>query len=233
MDVTTIARAEQPTLRLVSLVVARQSRVALALAGADRWRENQGYIFMPAELPGAALESAVAATECDLLSALDGLAHHVFGQSATVMSSRQVYGPSAAHAIDRLTAATDERPVPVLRLERGAPLDTVAAGGPGLRRVELRAYLARLEGEPVAGEGLAGILWISPAALRTVMRGMQLAEALALPGVAWQPAAGCALPDEAFVYVPGEYGERHLVRVAAKYGAPALFQDDVEPKRGA
>lgn len=213
-----------PPQQLASLAVARDGRLALALAGSDRWRESQGYIFMAAELPGATLDGS------DLDPALAALALRVFGCPARVQSSRHIYGPSAAHAIDRLPPMPDERPVPLLRLERGTPLDT--AGTVGLRRVELRCYLARLESGPVPVPEIAGILWAAPAALRSVMRGLPFADLLALRGVEWQPTAGHALPDDAFVYVPGEYGERHLVRIAAKYGPAALFQNDGAPSEG-
>ena len=220
MDVQDILR-DSPPLRLVALALMRRGKVALVLAGPDGWHENSSYVFMSAALPGVMLESTA-----DLAATLDTLALDAFGQTAQVVSSRRVYGPSAAHAIDRLAADPDERPVPLLRLERGTLFES--SRGSGLRRVELRTYLARLDGEPVAASGAAGILWVAPAALRSVLRGMPFAEVLALPGVEWAPAAAVAVPDEAFVYVPADYGERHLVRIAAKYGPAALFQDGTE-----
>lgn len=218
------ASDDVPPQRLVSLAVARDGRLALAVAGSDRWRESQGYVFMPAELPGATLDGP------DLDPALAALALRVFGRPARVQSSRHIYGPSAAHAIDRLAPMPDERTVPLLRLERGTPLDT--GGTVGLRRVELRCYLGRLEGDPAPAPEIAGILWTAPAALRSAMRGLPFADLLALRGIEWQPRADHALPDDAFVYVPGEYGERHLVRIAAKYGPAALFQAEGAPPEG-
>lgn len=217
-----------PPLRLVSLAMAREGKLALTLAGPDRWHENQGYVFMPAEIPGATLEGP------DLDGALAALALRRFGRHARIQSSRYVYGPSAAHAIDRLPMAPGERPVPLLRLERGTPLDEMPAEGmPGLRRVEVRCYLARLEGEGALAPApeVAGVLWVAPGALRSVMRGMPLAEVLTLRGVEWRPGSRLALPEDAFVYVPAEYGERHLVRIAAKYGPSALFQDSPRDER--
>lgn len=227
----------KPPQRLVALAVARRGKLALALAGSAHWHETSAYVLMPAAIPGAALSGAGHPET--VLETLDALARRAFGRPADVVASRHTYGPSAAHAIDRLPADPAERLVPLLRLERGTPLseadaenDMSAPGGPGLGlglcRVELRCYLAGLDGEPEAAggpDGPVGFLWVTPGALRAVMRGMPFAEALALPGVEWQPAPDVALPEEAFVYVPGEYGERHLVRIAAKYGPGALFQD--------
>lgn len=233
MEPRNTAHDTRPPQRLVGLAAARQGKLALVLAGPAHWHDTSAYTFMPAAIPGSPLDAA------GLGATLDTLAHRAFGCPVHIVSSRCVYGPSAAHAIDRLQREPSESPAPLLRLERGTPLE---AGDdvppepleplepPVLRRVELRTYLARLEGEPAASGGPreaagAGILWIAPAALRAVMRGMPLADALALPGVAWQPAPAVTLPDEPFVYVPGDYGERHLVRIAAKYGPEALFQD--------
>lgn len=93
-----------------------------------------------------------------------------------------------------------------------------------MQRAIVRAYRAALSGEPQAGDGASGVLWLAPAALRLVMRGAALAELLALPTVAYQPARDVVLPDDAFVYAPAEYGERALLRIVAKYGPTALFQ---------
>lgn len=214
-----------PPLRVTALVVTRDGKLALTLAGPDRWHESQGYVFMPAELPGVALDDADEAD--DLPGTRAALALRAFGCPVPIQSSRCVYGPSTAHAIDRLSREPDEHPAPLLRLERGTPL--AAADGLGLRRVELRCFLARLSGDPLPVPDVAGILWLTPASLRSAMRGLPFADLVALRGVEWHPAGHYALPDEAFLYVPGEYGERHLVRIAAKYGPAALFQDGEAP----
>ena len=221
MDATNILPDTQPPQRLVALALARRGKLALVLAGPDRWHESVSYVFMPAAFPGATL-----ASDRDLAATLEALAVQTFGRPAQVISSRCVYGPSPAHAIDRLATGPDERIVPVLRLQRGTPLD--ASDGLGIRRVELSAYLARVDSEVSAAGGAAGILWVTPAALRAVLRGMPFAEVVALPGVEWAPASTVALPEEGFVYVPADFGERHLVRIAAKYGQEALFQDGGE-----
>jgi hypothetical protein len=219
MDATNILPDAQPPQRLVALAVARRGKLALVLAGPDRWHESVSYVFIPAAFPGATL-----AGDGDLAATLEALAQESFGQPAQVISSACVYGPSPAHAIDRLAAEPDERIIPLLRLQRRTPLDTPE--GPGLRRIELSVYLARVDDELRAAGGAAGILWVAPPSLRAVLRGMPFAEVVALPGVAWVPASTVALPEEAFVYVPADFGERHLVRIAAKYGQAALFQDD-------
>ncbi|HKS70854.1 MAG TPA: hypothetical protein VJQ45_10560, partial [Ktedonobacterales bacterium] len=128
-------------------------------------------------------------------------------------------------------------PLPLLRLEREAPLHVAAT--PTLRRVVVTVYRARLTGPPALSsrgdqgegdDGAVGLLWLAPGALRLAMRGMPFAELLAQPAVEWlpAPAPAASLPDDALLYVPADYGERHLLRLVAKYGPEALFQGDDE-----
>lgn len=215
-------------LRLLALALARDGRLALLAAGRAHWHTNAGYTFVPLALPGCVLEPGVS--PC---TSADGLGRRMFGRALRLIASRQLYGPSDAHRIDRLPAAPDDEPLPLLRLERTMPLHVAAT--PTLRRVVVTVYRAQLAGPPalVAAQGddgdrTAGLLWLSPDALRLAMRGMPFAELLAQPAVEWVPSAArsTTLPDDALAYVPADYGERHLLRLVGKYGAEALFQGD-------
>ncbi|WP_410969238.1 hypothetical protein, partial [Salmonella sp. SAL04284] len=68
-------------------------------------------------------------------------------------------------------------------------------------------------------------LWLTPRCLRIALRGVPLRDLLAEDGAELRSAASDMLPVDAFLYVPADYGERHLVRIAAKYGTEALFQE--------
>ena len=227
MDETRGADRFSP-LRLLALAIADGGRLAL-LVGA-RWHTNASYTFVPLNLPGCVQEPGASPH-----TAADGLGRRSLGRAARLIASRQLYGPSEAHRIDRLPAAldVDDEPLPLLRLEREAPLHVAAT--PTLRRVVVTVYRARLAGPPAlsaagdqddADEGAAGLLWLAPDTLRLAMRGMPFTELLAQPSVEWLPAPGrpASLPDDALVYVPADYGERHLLRLVAKYGPEALFQ---------
>lgn len=215
-------------LRLLALALARGGRLGLLLGGPSHWQRTSGYTLVPAELPGGVQEP-----DSDARTALEALARELLGQPAQVRGSRQLYGPSAAHTMDRLPAGPEDAPLPVLRFERTMPLYVAAT--PVVRRVVVSVYRVRLAGPPLPHAETAGLLWLSPAALRLAMRGTPLAELLAHDGACWHtdPAGAAnlavALPDDTFIYVPGEYGERHLLRLVAKYGPDALFQseDDV------
>lgn len=214
-------------LRLLALAVVRQGRLGLLLHGPSSWQRTPGYTLVPAELPGGVQEP-----ETDTEVALTALALRWLGQSARVRGSRQLYGPSAVHTMDRLAATAGDTPLPVLRFERSAPLYVAAT--PAVRRVIVSVYRVRLAGPPRPHAEAAGLLWLSPAALRLAMRGIPLADLLTHDGAQWHTSAGpdgaaapaAALRDDAFIYVPGEYGERHLLRLVAKYGPEALFQGE-------
>jgi hypothetical protein len=162
-------------------------------------------------LPGSLVQETIAL-----------LAQALLGQPARLLASVRLYGPSEAHAIDRLDATLEEAPLPLLRLERATPLEN--GDEPGLRRVRMRIYLAALTGNARPQTDTAGILWAAPQALRAAMRGLPMGELLARTDVCWQPCEGVRLPDDALAYVPGDYGERQLLRVVAKYGPEALIQ---------
>jgi hypothetical protein len=228
MDETRGANGFGP-LRLLALAIAHGGRLALLVDGKAHWQRNAGYTFVPLELPGVVQEPQMPPH-----ASADGLSRRVLGQATRLIASRQLYGPSDRHRIDRLVAAPDDVPLPLLRLERTAPLYVAAT--PTLRRVVVTVYRARLAGPPALtpsedGDDAAGLLWLAPDGLRLAMRGMLFAELLARPEVEWLPvvegdAHGRSLPDDALVYVPADYGERHLLRLVAKYGPEALFQGD-------
>lgn len=223
---------------ICALVAARAGRLALVLGAPQHWREAVGYTLIPAELPGEQV-----AAHADLVPLLNALALRWLGSPAQPLPNQQVYGPSARHAIDRLPPDLTTRtgdPQPLLRLDRAVPRDDldaapdgteVTADGslpqhPAVVPVVVRAYRVALSAAATPGAATAGILWLPPAAVRLALRGMPLGELFAAPAVEWQPTAHTALPDDAFIYVPADHGERHLLRIAAKYGPRALFLDD-------
>jgi hypothetical protein len=60
------------------------------------------------------------------------------------------------------------------------------------------------------------------------VRGVPLGALLGLARGSARLAPGVSWPEEALVYLPAEYGERFLLRVAAKYGHHALFEGEDE-----
>ena len=228
---------EFATTRLTAMAALRAGRLALTLGARDRWRAVSDYLFAPLELPGGPTPTQEPAA-----LSVARLAQQWLGCDATLVPSQGLYGPSAAHAIDRLTPKPDDDPLPLLRLERLLPREDGANSTSGssdanetgaltrsARTVAVRVYLARLAGEPQPTALTAGLLWLTPAALLLALRGQPLAETLAHPDAEWRPAPSpnAPTPDKQtrlFVFAPGEYGERHLLRIPAKYGAAALFQ---------
>jgi hypothetical protein len=210
---------------LVAAIVTQGDRLALIAAGRARWQATSGYTFVPIELPSAALDP-----HASLADAISRITEGLLGQLGRPLASAQLYGPSQRHAIDRLDAALEEPPLPVLRLERATALDSGADASPGtglaFRRVLVRAYRVVLAGDARPGAGIAGILWGTPQVLRLAMRGLPMSELLARTDIRWQAGEDSPLPEDALAYVPSDYGERHLLRVVAKYGAQAVFQAD-------
>lgn len=208
--------------------------LALIVGGRERWREANGYTFVPAELPAGDLSGEPVVET--LAQRVAAIAWRWLGCDASLLPNDATYGPSERHAIDRLALATRDAPAPqprpLLHLERGVPLDELESLESGdapnrsapqsFRRVVVQAYRAALVAESRPGAETAGILWLSPQALRVALRGVPLAELLAQPGVAWQPAPHLSLPDDTFIFVPADRGERHLLRIAAKYGPQKL-----------
>lgn len=193
-------------------------RFALVVGGEERWRHDPGCVFVPLELPGGVFPMDTSPEE-----AIAALGERWFGRPLRLVPARATYGPSAAHAIDRLPPR--DPPAPLILLERLAAGDP--AHGSGVRRVTVALFHATLDEDAAIApyEPGAGLLLLSWQALRQVVRGLPLADLLARDDASLQPRPGVALPAETLIYLTGEYGERMLLRVAAKYGAQALGKD--------
>jgi hypothetical protein len=200
----------------VALLATRGQRLGLALAPQAQWRDLYGLLMLRLELPSAACPSGDDPQALAL-----ALGEAVYGRPATPLPTRWTYGPSPRHAVDRAPAADTER-APFLRFERMLPMER-ATGQPA-RLVAIEVYRAELMGDSVPDPQIsAAILWLPIAALRQLVGGARVAELLALDGVTAERAQGTRLPDDGLVYLPSDYGERHLLRIAAKYGEGALF----------
>lgn len=213
-------------------LVAVHGRVALVIGDEGRWRHEPGYVFVPVELPGSTY--AEGSSPGDAIAAIG---QHWLGCPLRLRSADGTYGPSPAHAIDRLPPRA--APAPVLYLERAAPADP--EGGTGLRRVPVEVFRAAIDaggGDTASDEATAdpaswlepqpacaGLLLLSWQALRQIVRGLPLADLLARDDVSLRCRSGVALPPETLIYLTSEYGERMLLRVAAKYGVQALGKD--------
>ena len=216
--------------RVYAALLTARERFALVVGGEDRWRRDPGYAFVPLELPGGVFPADTAPE-----AALAAIGARWLGRPLRVRSASVTYGPSAAHAIDRLPPR--DPPAPLILLERMAPGDPERESG--VHRVTVEVFHATTEAMETETEAVtmdedagiepygpcAGLLLLSWQALRQVVRGLPLADLLARDDVYLQPRPGVTLPAEALIYLTGEYGERLLLRVAAKYGAQALGKD--------
>ena len=214
--------------RTCAALVAVRGRMLLLLGGEHRWRHDSGYVFVPLELPGGAYPEGWAPE-----AALAAIGRRWLDRPLRALAADVTYGPSPTHAIDRLPMR--DAPAPLLYLERLAPANTER--GEGVHRVSVevfRATIDTIDKSAAAGETgdalkpqpeCAGLLLLSWQALRQVVRGLPLAELLAREDVTLQPRPGVALPAQALIYLTGEYGERTLLRIAAKYGVWALGKD--------
>ncbi|HEY7782034.1 MAG TPA: hypothetical protein VIC85_17730 [Ktedonobacterales bacterium] len=224
-------------LRLIALVLVQEGHVALSLGRGEHWRVDAGYTFIPLALPGGAMDdSARSALAVDADATLDarieriGRAH--LGQPARVRRGRWCYGASDAHAVDRRAVSAEDAPGPLLEVRRALPLDDDHAPGiadvarPPLRSVVVRAYRVALAGPAMPGPETAGLVWLTLDALRRTIGGLPLADWRKLRGARCDIAKDATLPDDAFVYVPGDYGERYLLRAASKYGVEAVLPPD-------
>lgn len=208
---------------VVSAVILRAGKIALVARGGERWRTQPGYTLVPLELPGGPRRVGEAPDQT-----VARVCREALGVEACPLSSRQLYGPSARRRMDKLSAASDEFPIPLLRFER-AVLRDGPEGGRIISTVTC-AYLTRLDGEPAqtAMTLTCGVLWSSPEALGALLRGVPFAETAGLPhGVEWQANPDRPLPEDAFFFVPSEFGERHLARLIAKYGRGVLNGEEM------
>jgi hypothetical protein len=204
-------------LATVALLAMRGQRLGLALAPQGRWHDLYGRQMARLEFP-AAPHLTVAAPSAEALAL--GIAS--YGRAASLLPTRWTYGPSPRHAVDR-SATAPVATAPFLRFERMLPMERETGKPPRLVAIEVyRAALA----ESVATldpQTLAALVWLPLAALRYLVSGARLGDVLAMDAVIVERAQSERLPEEALVYLPSDYGERHLLRIAAKYGESALF----------
>ncbi|HZC06410.1 MAG TPA: hypothetical protein VE338_12305 [Ktedonobacterales bacterium] len=200
----------------VALLMARDRRLGLALSPMTAWRDLYGLRTARLELPGVAhVYGATPQAEVLALSAT------YVGRAATPLPTRWTYGPSPQHAVDR-ALATDPGAAPFLRFERMAPKEPETVQPPRLIAIEV--YRATTTGDAALDPAIiSALLWLPLAALRRIVSGARLGELLAMEDVLAERAPGATLPQDALVYLPSEYGERHLLRIAAKYGESALY----------
>ncbi len=208
---------EAVRLEHVALMVTRERRLGLALAPETRWQDLYGLRMLRLEFPAAPYVPVGDAREQALT-----LGHTTYGRPATSLPTPWTYGPSQRHAVDR-QPALDPATAPFLRSTRMLPQDSGVRAAP--RFVAFEVYRAELAGEPLLDPSVvAGVVWLSLAALRLATAGARVGDLLRQDGVFAHLADGVSLPEEGMVYVPAEYGERYLSRIAAKYGESALFQ---------
>lgn len=204
-------------LATVALLAVRGQRLALTLAPQSRWHDLYGRQMARLEFPNAP-HSVGAEPQAEALA----LAQRVYGRAASPLPTRWTYGPSARHAVDRSPATPST--APFLRSERMLPLDREQ--GQPLHLVAIEVYRATLTAsgaDALDPQITAATLWLPQAALRPLVSGAPLDELRATEGVEIEYAHGPRLPEDALLYLPSDYGERHLLRIAAKYGARALF----------
>lgn len=217
-----------PTAELaaVALLAIQRQRIALCLAPQARWQDLYGLRTARLELPGAA-HTADAEPEVEALA----LGPAMLGARVAPLPTRWTFGPSPRHAVDRAAATEPADEAPFLRFERMLPNDAQddadASSGATRRapqQIGIEVYRAALAEEfTLDARVCAALVWTSVEALRTLVAGMRLGDALALDGVEAHAAPGSRLPDDLLLYLPSDYGERHLARIAAKYGSGALF----------
>lgn len=206
----------------IALLAIQRQRIALRLAPEAHWQDLYGLRTARLELPGAA-----HAADADPLSEALALGPAMFGAVIAALPTRWTYGPSPRHAVDR-AAAPEPAAAPFLRFERMLPQDDAAGASGAIRhapqQIGIEVYRAALAEEmALDAQVCSALVWTPVEALRTLVAGMRLGDALALEGVEAHAAPGLRLSDELLLYLPSDYGERHLTRIAAKYGSGALF----------
>lgn len=204
----------ETTARLVALLAVQGEQALFMLPGPVRWRAEAGYTLVPLELPGGA-----AHDEDSDEVALTREVGARLGADIRLLPTQWTYAPSAHHAIDRRPVPASTR-APLAETQRLALPDS--SGRHAAHPVVTRVYRGEVSGtlNPLAD---AAAIWLAPEAIRAVVRGLALADVLARPDVRWQRCGGDHLPEDSIVYLPSDYGERYLLRAAAKYGAQALF----------
>ena len=191
--------------------------MALLLGERERWQVETGCTLVPLELPGGVARDAE-----DDFQALERIARDQVGAQAgrvQVMAGPWVYGPSTSHAIDRRPTSAGPELQPLIELPRSQPVEDAA--GVALRPVVVRAFRCAFDGTCPRG-----LLWLGPRALRAAIRGMPLADLLTMRDVTHEPPDRDVPPNDALAFVPSEYGERYLLRLAAKYGPEAIFGEE-------
>jgi hypothetical protein len=208
---------EPAELATVAFLAIRGQRFGLALAPQARWHDLYGRQMARLEFPGVPHVTG-AAPSAEALA----LGFATYGRAASLLPTCWTYGPSPRHAVDRFPAAPDAT-APFLRFERMLPMERTTGKPP--RLVAFEVYRAALAESAAAldPQMLAALVWLPLAALRHLVSGVRLGDLLAMDAVIVECAQSERLPEEALVYLPSDYGERHLLRIAAKYGESALF----------
>lgn len=206
---------------LISAIIVRSGRVALVVGGPELWRAQPGYTLVPLELPGGPRRNGESAR-----FAVARICREALGVEARMLTSRQIYGPTPTHRMDKLSDEAEGVPLPLLRFGRAVLYES--SEGDRIRSLVVRAYLTRIHDNPIFEPTTCGALWSSPEALGALLRGIPAAAMDSLPrGVDWSQNPSCPLPPDAFFYVPSEYGERQLVRLIAKYGHGVLNGEEI------
>lgn len=213
---------------LVSAVVVRAGRIALLARGPERWLSSPGYTLVPVELPGGSAHHLEPPSRAAArIAALE------LGVPIRTLASRSIYGPSRGNHLDRLSPGSEAEPWPLLRHERAVLVGAADGSDERLATVEVRAYLAASAGEPTLGNLSAGLVWASPRGMLTLLRGVVASDLISMSRhVAWWPNLALPLPDDAYLYVPADLGERFVTRIVAKYGRGVLEGVEVSNEHG-
>ncbi|HET9110923.1 MAG TPA: hypothetical protein VFN78_08880 [Ktedonobacterales bacterium] len=208
---------ETAALASIALLAIRGQRLGLILPQPTAWRDLYGLRSARLELPATPHASGADPQEEAL-----ALSETFYGRAAPPLPTRWTYGSSPRHMVDRFPVAEAALATPFLRIERVAPPDADTGQAP--RQTAIEVYRASLDGDATLDARKAGaLLWLPVGALRQVAGGAPLSDLLAMEDMRVELPLGARLPDDALIYLPSEYGERFLLRIAAKYGEGALF----------
>lgn len=197
-----------PVASLAAFLVTCERRLLLRCASPVTWCTGAGYTMIAVGLPGGDIPLGL-----DMADTLAVLAYTVLGPRARVNSIPQVFGPSSSHRTDRLKPDGGS-PVPLLRFARpalpdDAQRDDARFTRASLREIIIRVYHAALPEHTPPPD--TGWLWLTPDALRRVMRGTPLADLRAITEYQWLSPPTTVLPDDVFLFTPSDFGERHLL----------------------